>query len=130
MTAQATGFGIHELVVDVLVNDARLHKWLHGQNYRYAVKKYAVEGMMNNKWARGYLAKPIDHDGRLMGCKTVTAVFPNVNVGEEFKITRDLATAPGAFMMLHPKWEAIEKDLETIREWEGRRKVGSFRVVW
>lgn len=48
MTQAATGVGIHELVADVLVNDGRMHKEMHERNWRYVMKKFVFESMLNN----------------------------------------------------------------------------------
>mmetsp|Transcript_46432 Transcript_46432/g.110642 ORF Transcript_46432/g.110642 Transcript_46432/m.110642 type:complete len:491 (-) Transcript_46432:442-1914(-) len=113
----ATGLGTHELAVDVAVNGARVHQDLYSKNYRYTLKKFAFETVLRNDHAVGALAKPIDVPE--MRClHTVVDVFPSVKVGEEITITRDLATAPGFVMQLHPSLDAIFRDLARIRELE------------
>merc|ERR1712091_409869 len=120
MTQQATGFGIHELVADVIVNNGRVHEDLFRKNYRYTLKKFAYEVILNNmkKGHTGVLTKPIDAEGEVANMRSTTALFPSVNVGDVLKVTRDLATAPGCLMMMHSNLDIIHTDLDRLRELE------------
>jgi len=121
MTQLATGLGIHELVADVLVNEGRLHKSLAEKHYRYSVKKYCFELMLNNlavHGKEGILQLPLDRDDRLNGLKSCIAVHPGIKPGEELKITRDLATSPGCLMLCHANLDQCWEDIRKARHWE------------
>jgi len=126
------GLGIHELVADVLVNDGRLHQELWESSYRYPVKKHCFEAMLNNRdlgngpAKEGILSEDLDPEGKVQALPSCIAFFPGVKKGEKLQPTRDLATAPGCFMLCHPRLDQCWKDLEYVRTLEAG--TGSYKL--
>jgi len=117
MTEFATGLGTHELVVDVVLNGGRIFSDLHARNHRYIVKKWVFETMMNNSCKEGILAESLDTP-ELRKLHSVMDVLPTVKPGEQLKITRDLATAPGIILMVHSSLQRCFDDLDVLRNLE------------
>lgn len=132
-----TGIGTHELVIDVFLNGARVFNDLHTKSARYTLKKYVFESVFRNDHVEGILAKDIDIP-EVRSLPSVRDIFPSIKRGEELKITRDLATAPGIIIQVHPRLETILNDLQTIRDLEATtlyqveapsEKVGSPKAI-
>lgn len=117
LTEYATGIGTHELAVDVAVNGARLFKSLYEKGTRYSIKKWAFETMFRNTSVTGVLQQPLDVP-EIVNLPSVTDIFPSIKPGEELHITRDLATAPGVILQVHPNLDRILADIEKIRQLE------------
>jgi len=117
MTELATGIGTHELVVDVILNNGRIFKELYDRNFRYIVKKWAFETMMNNRCKSGILKKSIEVP-EFKDYPSFLDVFPSVQPGQELKLTRDLATAPGIILQVHASLQQCMDDISRLRKLE------------
>ncbi|CAD7925593.1 unnamed protein product [Amoebophrya sp. A120] len=118
LTGMATGVSVQELVADVLVNGARLHSVLHSQNFRYVQKKFCAQCMFHNPRTEGTLSRPIDAEGWVRDLRSCIGVFPTIKVGEQLVPTRDLASSPGAFLLIHANEQVVTDDEAAVRKME------------
>ncbi|CAD7943367.1 unnamed protein product [Amoebophrya sp. A25] len=118
VTQLASGLGCHELLADVLTNHAKLFNELHRRNYRYVMKKRALEYLCRNVYAEGTLKTDLDHGGRLSSLPGVVEVRPSVRVGEQLSLTRDMATSPCSILMCSVRQETVEATISQIKAME------------
>eukprot|EP00397_Hematodinium_sp_SG-2012_P026686 GEMP01027985.1.p1 GENE.GEMP01027985.1~~GEMP01027985.1.p1 ORF type:complete len:476 (+),score=117.26 GEMP01027985.1:106-1533(+) len=116
VTELSTGFGDHELYIDVMLHGAELFKKLAARDYRYIQKKNATEVVMISNY-EGILAKPLNVE-LVQKLASAFHVLSALKVGDRLTKTRDLMSSPGVVTMLHHSAEQIERDLQTFRKIE------------
>lgn len=60
----------------------------------------------------------MDADGRVRDLRSCIGVYPTLKVGEELQLTRDLASAPGAFLLIHAREDVVHGDEALVRQME------------
>merc|ERR1719335_654685 len=141
----ATGVGIHELVAGLTIGGkAADHVWeLVKTDYRYTLVRYAYEGKLNNRPEWGLTGTIQDEIGTsLPGIdmkmeptnessvaqaelnfvnlypKAIQHFHATVHRGEQLKITTDLFTSPGVFLVVHESEQECEAAIQAVRKVE------------
>jgi len=121
----ATGFGDHQLTVDIFLNNARTFEQLYASNYIYTRKKACAEMLLMSP-VEGILQRNIPFDE----FKKLRSYYDSVQhykVGDRILITRTLTTNAGIIMLMSSIDEQMQSDWDTIRRME--RKPGFYQVA-
>jgi len=111
---ECTGFGTHELAVDILFGAELFHQ-LYRANHKYFIKRWAFEVIMKNEIKVGTLKSPITIPADL---PSVQELFPSVLPGQEIPLTIDLATSPGVATLMHVSLDQCMADIKKIQALE------------
>jgi predicted ATP-grasp superfamily ATP-dependent carboligase len=141
----ATGVGIHELVAGLTIGGkAADHvRELVKTDYRYELVRYAYEGNLNNRPEWGLTGTIQQEIGiSLPGIdmkmeptsqisvaqaelnfvnlypKAIQHFHATVHRGEQLKITTDLFTSPGVFLVVHESEQECEAAIQAVRKAE------------
>eukprot|EP00397_Hematodinium_sp_SG-2012_P032044 GEMP01034084.1.p1 GENE.GEMP01034084.1~~GEMP01034084.1.p1 ORF type:complete len:440 (+),score=91.70 GEMP01034084.1:220-1539(+) len=116
LTEISTGFGDHELYIDVMLNGAQMFKKLAARDYRYVQKKAAAEAIFLST-NEGILAKPMNM-ALVRKLPSYFHVICAITAGDRLMKTRDMTSSPGAISLLHHSAAQVEQDLDTFRALE------------
>lgn len=121
----ATGFGDHQLCIDIFLNNARTFEQLFASDYVYARKKACCEMLLVSPV--GGIVKSEVPMHEIEKLPSYHSSVKNYKAGDKMAKTCDLTTNAGLVMLLHTSDAQLKSDYDTIRHMEQRP--GFYHVI-
>jgi len=120
-----TGFGDHQLCIDIFLNNARTFEQLFASDYMYTRKKACCEMLLISP-VEGILKSEVPFH-EIEKLRSYHSSFKNYDVGDKMAKTRDLTTNAGLIMLLHTNDAQVKADYNAIRRME--QMPGFYHVI-